>query len=52
MVNLYRTTTRALSRLKNYSLTGINQEIIDFKLLYVELESFVYYVAQVSTDQI
>ena len=39
-----------LSKLKNYSLTGINQKIIDLKVLYVELESFVYYnPAQVST---
>jgi len=32
-----------LSKLKNYSLTGINQKILDLKLLYVELESYVYY---------
>ena len=32
-----------LSKLKNYSLTGINQKIIDLKILYVEVESFVYY---------
>ena len=32
-----------LSNLKNYSLTGINQKILDLKLLYVELESYVYY---------
>lgn len=32
-----------LSRLKNYSLTGINQKIIDLKVLYVEIDSFVYY---------
>ena len=39
-----------LSKLKNYSLTGINQKIIDLKILYVEIESFVYYnPAQVST---
>ena len=35
--------TQILSNLKNYSLTGINQKIVDLKLLYVELESFVYY---------
>ena len=35
--------TQILSKLKNYSLTGINQKILDLKLLYVELESFVYY---------
>ena len=32
-----------LSNLKSYSLAGINQRIVDLKLLYVELESFVYY---------
>jgi len=32
-----------LSKLKNYSLTGINQKILELKLLYVELESYVYY---------
>lgn len=32
-----------LSRLKNYSLTGINQKIIDLKVLFVEVESYVYY---------
>ena len=39
-----------LSKLKNYSLAGINQKIIDLKILYVEIESFVYYnPAEVST---
>ena len=32
-----------LSRLKNYSLTGINQSIVDIKVLYVEIDSSVYY---------
>jgi len=32
-----------LSKLKNYSLTGINQKIIDLKVLYVEIDSAVYY---------
>ena len=32
-----------LSNLKNYSLTGINQKILDLKLLYVELDSSIYY---------
>ena len=35
--------TQILSDLKNYSLTGINQKIIDLKILYIELESFIYY---------
>ena len=34
-----------LSNLKSYSLAGINQKILDLKLLYVELDSFVYYDA-------
>jgi len=32
-----------LSKLKNYSLTGINQKIIDLKVLYVEIDSAIYY---------
>jgi hypothetical protein len=32
-----------LSKLKNYSLSGINQQIIDLKVLYVEIDSAVYY---------
>ena len=31
------------SKLKNYSLSGINQKIIDLKVLYVEIDSAVYY---------
>tara|TARA_Y100000992_G_scaffold299839_1_gene267299 strand:+ start:580 stop:2505 length:1926 start_codon:yes stop_codon:yes gene_type:complete len=32
-----------LSKLKQYTISGINQKIIDLKLLYVELDSNVYY---------
>ena len=32
-----------LSNLKGYTLAGINQKILDLKILYVELDSFVYY---------
>jgi hypothetical protein len=32
-----------LSKLKNYSLSGISQEIIDLKVLYVEVNSSIYY---------
>ena len=32
-----------LSNLKNYTLAGINQKILDLKLLYVEIDSYVYY---------
>jgi len=39
-----------LSKLKDYSLSGITQKIIDLKLLYVEIESYVYYnPAQISS---
>ena len=43
---------RILSQLKNYSISGINQKIIDLKILYIELDSFVYYDDnKVSTSQ-
>ena len=32
-----------LSRLKQYSIAGINQKIVDLKILYVEIDSSVYY---------
>lgn len=32
-----------LRKLKNYSLSGINQQIVDLKILYVEIDSSVYY---------
>ena len=35
--------TQILTKLKSYSLTGINQKIIDLQVLYVEVESFIYY---------
>ena len=35
--------TQILRKLKSYSLTGINQKIIDLQVLYVEIESFIYY---------
>ena len=35
--------TTILSKLKQYSVTGINQKLIDIKVLYVELDSSVYY---------
>ena len=37
------TKNRILNDLKQYSISGINQEFIDLKLLYVEIESDVYY---------
>ena len=32
-----------LSKLKQYTISGINQKIVDLKLLYVELDSNIYY---------
>jgi hypothetical protein len=32
-----------LNRIKQYSIAGINQQIIDLKILYVEIDSSVYY---------
>jgi len=32
-----------LSKLKGYSLSGINQKIIDLQVLFVEIDSYVYY---------
>ena len=32
-----------LSKLKNYSIGGVNQQIVDLKILYVEIDSTVYY---------
>ena len=32
-----------LSKLKQYSIAGINQQIVDLKVLYVELDSTIYY---------
>jgi len=32
-----------LSKLKQFSLSGINQKIVDLKILYVEIDSSVYY---------
>ena len=34
---------RILNELKQYSITGINQKIVDIKVLYIELDSSVYY---------
>jgi hypothetical protein len=40
-----------LSKLKQYSLSGINQKIIDLKILYVEVDSSIYYnSSQISTS--
>jgi hypothetical protein len=44
--------SQILSKLKQYSLTGINQKIVDLKVLYVELDSSVYYnYSQISSTE-
>ena len=35
--------TQIKNKLKNYSIAGINPEIVDLKILYVELDSTVYF---------
>ena len=35
--------TQILSNLKNYTLTGISQKIVDLKILHIELESSIYF---------
>ena len=42
--------TQIKNKLKNYAIAGINSEIVDLKILYVELNSTIYYnPAQVSS---
>ena len=44
--------SRILSQLKQYSISGINQKIVDLKILYVEMDSSVYYdSAKISTSE-
>tara|TARA_B100001564_G_scaffold357781_1_gene374820 strand:+ start:516 stop:2456 length:1941 start_codon:yes stop_codon:yes gene_type:complete len=43
--------SRILSQLKKYTVAGINQKLIDLKILYVELDVSAYYnYSQVSTE--
>ena len=43
--------TQIKNKLKNYAIAGINSEIVDLKILYVELDSTVYYnPSQVASD--
>lgn len=37
------TKSEILSKLKNYTISGITQRIVDLKILYVEIESSIYY---------
>lgn len=48
------TKTNILNDLKKYSISGINQKIIDLKLLYVEVDSTIYYnpSSVLNTDQL
>lgn len=39
-----------LAGLKKYSIAGINQRIVDLKILYLELDVFAYYNATLSSD--
>ena len=43
--------TQIKNKLKSYAVAGINSEIIDLKILYVELDTTVYYnPSQISSD--
>ena len=43
---------RILSDLKQYTISGINQKIIDLKLLYVEIDSSIYFnYSKTSTEE-
>ena len=45
--------TQIKNKLKNYAIAGINSEIVDLKILYVELNSTIYYnPAQISSPSI
>mgnify|MGYP001185133413 FL=1 len=45
------TKQNILNNLKQYAIAGINQRIEDLKILYVELESFVYYNNSITDDK-
>ena len=42
--------TQILDRLKSYSIAGINQRIVDLKILYIELDVTAYYNSNVYSD--
>jgi len=44
------TKVQILDRLKKYAIAGINQRIVDLKLLYIELDTTVYYNSNVFSD--
>jgi len=46
------TKSRILSQLKKFTVSGINQKIVDLKILYIELDVSVYYnFSQISTEE-
>ena len=46
------TKSRILSQLKKYSVAGINQKLVDLKILFVELDISAYYnYSQISTEE-
>ena len=42
--------TQILDRLKSYSIAGINQRIVDLKILYIELDVTAYYNSNIFSD--
>ncbi len=42
--------TQILDRLKSYSIAGINQRIVDLKVLYIEMDVNAYYNANIFSD--
>ena len=46
------TKSRILSQLKKFTVSGINQKIVDLKILYIELDISIYYnFSQISTEE-
>ena len=44
------TKVQILDRLKRYSIAGINQRIVDLKILFVELDTSVYFNSNIYSD--
>ena len=44
------TKVQILDRLKSYSIAGINQRIVDLKILYIELDTSVYFNSNIYSD--
>ena len=45
------TKVQILERLKSYSIAGINQRIVDLKVLYIELDVTAYHNSNIFSDQ-